>query len=163
MIALTASTVRSSFVNVSLRERKAIVLPDDLAARDWDRLDYFGWRDAKSPLLGFVVAEVDGLPVGLQLRQAEQPIRSRPQCSWCSDVTLPNDVVFFSARRAGRAGKAGDSVGTLLCAGFECSTNVRRLDPPAYLGHDAAAARARRIETLRAHVEGFFRDLMSER
>ncbi|WP_458416397.1 FBP domain-containing protein, partial [Pseudomonas aeruginosa] len=56
---------------------------------------------------------MDSVPVGLQLRQAEQPTRSRPQCSWCSDVTLPNDVVFFSARRTGRAGKAGNSVGTL--------------------------------------------------
>ncbi|MCC4248553.1 MULTISPECIES: FBP domain-containing protein [Microbacterium] len=160
MIALTESTIRSSFVNVSLRERKAIVLPADLADRDWDRLDYLGWRDPKSPLLGFVVAEIDAVPVGLQLRQAEQPTRSRPQCSWCSDVTLPNDVVFFSARRAGRAGKAGNSVGTLLCANFECSANARRLDPPAYLGHDAAAARDRRVEMLRAHVDGFFRDLM---
>ncbi|MGC0368358.1 FBP domain-containing protein [Microbacterium sp. SLBN-111] len=162
MIALTESTLRNSFVNVSLRERKAIVAPADLADRDWDRLDYLGWRDPKSPFLGFVVAEIDSVPFGLQLRQAEQPTRSRPQCSWCSDVTLPNDVVFFSARRTGRAGKAGNSVGTLLCAGFECSKNVRRLDPPAYLGHDAAAARDRRIESLRAHVDGFFRDLMSE-
>lgn len=161
MIALTESTVRSSFVNVSLRERKAIVLPADLAERDWDRLDYFGWRDPKLPLLGFIVAEIDGNAVGLQLRQAEQPTRSRPQCSWCSDVTLPNDVVFFSARRAGGAGKAGNTVGTLLCSRFECSANVRRLDPPAYLGHDAEAARDRRIESLRTHVDGFFRDLMA--
>jgi hypothetical protein len=74
-------------------------------------------------------------------------------------VTLPNDVVFFAARRAGKAGRAGNTVGTLLCANFECSRNVRRLDPPAYLGHDAAAARDRRIEGLRAHVDSFFRDL----
>ncbi len=160
MLALTESTARSSFVNVSLRERKAIVMPPDLADREWDRLDYVGWRDPKSPLLGFIVAEIDGAPVGLQLRQAEQPTRSRPQCAWCSDVTLPNDVVFFSARRVGAAGKAGNSVGTLLCAGFECSRNVRRLDPPAYLGHDAEAARDRRIEVLRGHVDGFFRDLL---
>ncbi|CAH0278985.1 FBP domain-containing protein [Microbacterium sp. Bi128] len=161
MISLTESTLRSSFANVSLRERKSIALPADLADRPWERLDYLGWRDPKAPLLGFVVAEIDGAPVGLQLRQAEQPTRSRPQCSWCSDVTLPNDVVFFSARRTGRAGKAGNSVGTLVCAHFECSANVRRLDPPAYLGHDAAAARDRRIEGLRAHVDGFFRDLLA--
>lgn len=161
MIALTESTIRSSFVNVSLRERKAIVVPDNLADREWERLDYFGWRDPKSTLLGFVVAEIDGAAVGLQLRQAEQPTRSRPQCSWCADVTLPNDVVFFAARRAGRAGKAGNTVGTLLCAHFECSANVRRLDPPAYLGHDAEAARDRRIDGLQTRVESFFRDLLS--
>ncbi|MDF2991684.1 MAG: translation elongation factor [Microbacterium sp.] len=159
MHALTPSTLRSSFVNVSTRERSALVVPTDLAASDWDRLDYFGWRDPKTPLLGFIVAEVDGTSVGLQLRQAEQPTRSRPQCSWCSDVTLPNDVVFFSARRGGKAGRAGNTVGTLLCSRFECSKNVRRLDPPAYLGHDVAAARDRRIEALRAHIDTFFRDV----
>lgn len=159
MHAFPASVIRSCFVNVSTRERSALVVPTDVDTVDWDRLDYFGWRDAKTPLLGFVVAEVDGAPVGLRLRQTEQPTRSRAQCSWCSDVTLPNDVVFFSARRTGRAGRAGNTVGTLLCSGFECSRNVRRLDPPAYLGHDAAAARDRRIESLRGHVDSFFRDL----
>ncbi|WP_144782798.1 FBP domain-containing protein [Microbacterium sp. BH-3-3-3] len=159
MHAFSASDLRSSFVNVSTRERSSIVVPTDLDAARWDRLDYFGWRDAKTPLLGFVVADIDGSPVGLQLRQAEQPTRTRPQCSWCSDVTLPNEVVFFAARRAGKAGRAGNTVGTLACARFECSRNVRRLDPPAYLGHDAAAARDRRVEALRAHVDTFFRDL----
>jgi len=159
MLALSASTLRSSFVNVSTRERSAIVIPADIEDSPWERLDYLGWRDPKSPLLGFVVAEIDGEPVGLQLRQAEQPTRSRPQCSWCSDVTLPNDVVFFSARRAGKAGRSGNTVGTLVCARFECSRNVRRLDPPAYLGHDTAGARDRRIAALRAHVDAFFRDL----
>ncbi|MCY1716315.1 FBP domain-containing protein [Microbacterium sp. SL62] len=159
MHAFSASDLRFSFVNVSTRERSSIVIPTDLDAAPWDRLDYFGWRDAKTPLLGFVVADIDGSPVGLQLRQAEQPTRTRPQCSWCSDVTLPNDVVFFAARRAGKAGRAGNTVGTLVCARFECSRNVRRLDPPAYLGHDAAAARDRRVEALRAHVDTFFRDL----
>lgn len=159
MHALSAADIRSSFVNVSTRERSSIVVPTDLDATPWDRLDYLGWRDPRAPLLGFVVAELDGVPVGLQMRQAEQPTRSRPQCSWCSDVTLPNDVVFFAARRAGKAGRAGNTVGTLVCARFECSRNVRRLDPPAYLGHDAAAARDRRVEALRAHVEAFFRDL----
>ncbi|WP_295838144.1 FBP domain-containing protein [uncultured Microbacterium sp.] len=159
MHALSATALRSSFVNVSTRERAALVIPADIDGRDWDRLDYVGWRDPKSPLLGFVVAEIDGAPVGLQLRQAEQPTRSRPQCSWCADVTLPNDVVFFAARRAGKAGRAGNTVGTLLCADFQCSRNVRRLDPPAYLGHDAHAARDRRVAALRTHVDTFFRDL----
>lgn len=159
MFALTEKTIRSSFINVSLRERNSLVVPADLAEVDWRARDYYGWRDPKTPLLGFVVAELDGEAVGLQLRQAEQPTRSRPQCSWCCDVTLPNDVVLFSARRAGKAGRAGNTVGTLLCAGFECSRNVRRLDPPPYLGFDAAAARDRRIDALRTHVDGFFRDL----
>lgn len=159
MRPLTDNAIRASFINVSVRERKALVVPTDLAQTEWERRDYYGWRDHRNPLLGFIVAEIDDVPVGLQLRQAEQPTRTRPQCSWCADVTLPNDVVFFTARRAGKAGRAGDAVGTLLCAGFECSRNVRRLDPPAYLGHDVAAARDRRIDMLRTHVDAFFRDV----
>ncbi|SDQ57765.1 FBP domain-containing protein [Microbacterium sp. cf332] len=159
MFALTEKSIRSSFVNVSLRERNSIVVPSDLGDVDWSTRDYFGWREPKAPLLGFVVAEIDGEAVGLQLRQSDQATRTRPQCSWCSDVTLPNEVVFFAAKRAGKAGRSGNTVGTLICARFECSRNVRRLDPPPYLGFDAAAARDRRIEGLRTHVDGFFRDL----
>lgn len=159
MFALTEKSIRASFVNVSLRERSSLVVPSSLGDIDWDDRDYYGWRDPKTPLLGFIVAELDGAAVGLQLRQAEQRTRTRPQCSWCSDITLPNEVVLFAAKRAGKAGRAGDTVGTLLCARFECSRNVRRLDPPPYLGFDAAAARDRRIEGLRTHVDSFFRDL----
>ena len=157
MFTLTEKSIRSSFINVSQRERSSLTVPADVPQVDWAARDYYGWRDPKTPLLGFVVAEIDGSPVGLQLRQADQPTRTRPQCSWCSDVTLPNDVVLFTARRAGKAGRAGDAVGTLLCARFECSRNVRRLDPPPYLGFDAAAARDRRVDALRTHVDTFFR------
>ena len=67
--------------------------------------------------------------------------------------------MFFSARRAGKAGRNGDTVGTLLCENFECSANVRRPMPPAYLGFDVKAARLRRIEALRANVDRFARDI----
>ncbi|MFW8746237.1 FBP domain-containing protein, partial [Mesorhizobium japonicum] len=80
-------------------------------------------RDPKLPQLGYVVAEVDGRPVGMLLRQAERGPRARAQCSWCEDVQLPNEVVFFAARRAGEAGRRGDTLGSLVCAHFECSVN----------------------------------------
>ena len=158
MHAFTEKDIRASFVNASLRERNAVVLPS-LADVPWDELDYFGWRDPKQPLAGFIVVPVDDAPVGILLRRTEQRLRTRAQCSWCEDVTLPNEVVFFSAQRAGKAGRNGDTVGTLLCERFECSANVRRPVPPAYLGFDVAAARQRRIETLRTHAATFARDI----
>jgi hypothetical protein len=158
MHTLSESAIRASFVNVSQRERASLILPP-LGELDWDRLDYLGWRDRKQPMVGAVVALVDDEPTGIVLRQSEGRIRARPQCSWCEDVTLPNDVVMFSARRAGKAGRNGDTVGTLVCAGFECSVNVRRPAPPAYIGFDVAAERERRIAALRAHVENFVRDI----
>lgn len=150
----TADAPRASFINTSQRERKAIPLPD-LDAVDWDALDFLGWRDPKQPLVGYVVAEVDGEPVGILLRQAERTPRVHAQCSWCEDVQLPHPVVFFGAKRTGDAGRRGDTIGTLVCAGFECSANVRKLPTLAYVGFDREAERERRILALREHVGNF--------
>lgn len=159
MRPLTEKDIRSSVVNASLRERNAIIPPLDLAELEWEKLDYLGWRDPKAPSVGYVVTLVDDEPLGLLLRQSGDRPGARAQCSWCEDVTLPNDVVLFSARRSGRAGRNGDTVATLVCAHFECSRNVRVLPPSAYLGFDREAARLHRIEVLRTRVEAFARDI----
>jgi hypothetical protein len=44
-----------------------------------------------------------------------------------------------------------------VCAGFECSANVRKRPPLAYVGFDVEAARLQRIEALREHVTTFIR------
>ena len=155
----TEDRIRASFINVSVRERKDIAMPVALDGLVWDRLDYLGWRDRKTPTLGHVVIELDGEPVGIQLRQAEGRLRARAQCAWCEDVTLPNDVVAFNARRTGAAGRNGNTIGTLACANFECSANVRKLPPMAYIGFDAEAARDQRILDLREHVGNFVRNV----
>jgi hypothetical protein len=154
MQPLTEQEIRASFVNTSLKERNSITMPD-LGAISWDALDFLGWRDRKLDNVGYVVARVDGTPVGVMMRTGNGRTRTRPQCSWCEDVHLPNEVVFFSAKRAGAAGRKGDTLGTLVCAGFECSANVRKLPPLAYVGFDAEAARLERIEALRENVTGF--------
>lgn len=159
MQPLTEKEIRTSFVNASLRERNAVVLPDDVDGIPWDELDYLGWRDPKLPLVGYVVIPLESGPVGLILRQTEQRTRTRPQCAWCEDVTLPSDVVFFSAKRAGAAGRKGDTVGTLVCEHFECSQNVRRRPVSAYDGYDVEAARQRRIDALQANVTRFASDI----
>jgi hypothetical protein len=158
MRPLVESDIRSSFLNTSLSERKAIAVPD-LGGVDWERLDFLGWRDRKLAQVGYIVVELDGAPAGLLLRQAEARPRSRAQCSWCADVTLPNDVVLFSTKRTGDAGRRGDTVGTLVCAHFECSANVRRRPATAYIGFDVEAARQRRVEALRTNVEAFARGI----
>ena len=163
MRPLTDAQIRASFLNASRSERKNLTLPPAFDDLEWDRLDFLGWRDPKLPNVGYVVLDLDGDPVGLLMRQADTRTRTRPQCSWCSDVTLPNEVVLYTTRRAGDAGRRGDTVGTLICENFECPQNVRRLPPSAYLGFDREAARDRRIETLREHVENFVRDVRGDR
>ncbi|GAA1799162.1 FBP domain-containing protein [Leucobacter iarius] len=156
MLPLNESTIRSSFVNASRKETKDAVLPDFLDAVAWDALDFLGWRDPKFAKRAYVVLpSLDGDPVGVVLRQADAAPRSRAMCSWCRDVRLPNDVVFWSARRVGEAGRRGATVGTLICRDFECSHNVRNDPPPAYEGYDVAAARVQRIDELRLKVAGF--------
>ncbi|HET8778533.1 MAG TPA: FBP domain-containing protein, partial [Agromyces sp.] len=129
----------------------------DFADLDWERRDFLGWRDRKLSNIAYVVADVDGELVGIMLKRAEGTLRSRPQCSWCEDVHLPNDVLFFVARRAGQAGRKGDTVGTLVCADFQCSANARKRPPVAYLGFDVEAARDRRVEALHRNVLSFIR------
>jgi hypothetical protein len=158
MQPITEQAIRASFINASQRERKELSIPP-LDTLDWNKLDFLGWRDSKFALLGYAIVELDGAPTGILLRQADGRPRSRPQCSWCEDVTLPNDVAFFSAKRTGPAGRKGDTVGTLVCSNFECCYNVRKAPPVAYLGFDVEAARQARILALGEHVRAFIRDL----
>ncbi|MFC5930393.1 FBP domain-containing protein [Cryobacterium melibiosiphilum] len=159
MLPLTDPEIRASLVNVSMRERKGLTLPTNFAALPWDSLDFLGWRDPKIPGIGYVITALDDAPVGILLTQAKGRMQTRPQCSWCTDVQLPNEVVLFSAKRAGAAGRNGDTVATLACANFECCANVRKLPSMAYIGFDVEAARRDRIASLGEHVGNFVQDV----
>ena len=156
MLPVSEKTIRASFVNASRKERGDLTLPTDFETLDWDALDYLGWRDPKIGRRAYaVVPTLEGELVGILFRQAEASPRSRAQCSWCQDVKLPNDVVFYSAKRSGSAGRNGNTVGTLVCQDFQCSRNVRRTPPLAYEGFDVEAARLQRIEDLQLRAAAF--------
>lgn len=163
MLPMTEPDLRESFINASRRERTELTLPDDFGALDWGSLDFLGWRDAKLPAVGYVVGVSAGRLVGVMLREVNGRTRSRPQCSWCEDVLLPNDVVYFNAKRAGKAGRNGNTVSTLVCAGFECSANARRLPPLPYPGFDLESGRQRRIVELRGNFENFVQRINDEK
>jgi len=155
MISLDDTTIRESFVNASRKEVSDLTLPAGLGTVDWQRLDYLGWRDPRVAKRAYIVVPTDDGVVGIILKQAEASPRTRAQCSWCQDITLPNDVVLYSARRVGPAGRNGNTVGTLICSEFQCSANVRTLPPSAYLGFDREAARQHRIDVLRERASDF--------
>ena len=155
MLAVTESTIRASFVNASKKEVSDMSLPENFDSIDFEKLDYFGWRDRKIARRAYIAVPTDEGLVCVMLKQAEANPRSRAQCSWCQDITLPNDVALFTARRAGAAGRNGNVIGTLICANFECSRNVRKLPPVAYLGFDAEAARVERMLTLQIRATDF--------
>ncbi len=162
MHALSDKQIRKSFVNASVRERNSLTLPPSFADTDWERLDFIGWRDPKLPMVGYVVVPVDDRDVGIMLRLGGRQPRTRPQCSFCEDVQLPNEVAFYSAKFAGAAGRKGDTVGTLVCSSFECNANVRVKPSKIFAGEDPDVVRETRISALRTHVQGFARRVLGE-
>lgn len=159
MRPLDERAIRASFINASRKEVSDLTLPKDFAELDFERLDVLGWNDPKLPRRAYVVAWVDDEPVGVLLQRAEQRLLAKAQCTWCEDVTLRGDVQLFVARKAGPAGRKGDTVGTLICSDFACSRNVRMLPPLAYQGYDRELARDLRVERLREHVAAFLREV----
>ncbi|MAU82051.1 MAG: translation elongation factor [Gordonia sp.] len=160
MYALTESAIRSSLVNASVRERKALSLPLGYTELRWEEMDFLGWRDPKLPQVGYLVIPHDDTDVGIMLRLGGRQPRTRPQCSFCQDVHLPNEVSFYSAKLAGAAGRKGDTVGILMCSRFECSANVRTRPSAIFASDDPEAVRQQRIATLRRHLNGFARRIL---
>jgi hypothetical protein len=160
MLPLTEQQIRDSFINASRKEVSDLMLPLDFETIAWDRLDYFGWRDRKASRRAYIVVWLDDSPVGILLQQANTMPRSRAQCSWCQDINLTNEVVFYGTKRAGDAGRKGDTIGTLICANFGCSANVRKHPPIAYVGFDVEAARQKRIVGLGERARGFVREVL---
>jgi len=161
MLPLDTSTIKATFVNASRKVVADITLPADLNTIDWAQLDYLGWIDPKMKRRSYAVVPVDGEPVGIVLRQADASPPRRAQCSWCRDVKLPNDVVLYSAQRAGAAGRNGDTVAIWICAEFQCSANVRKLPSMAYIGFDVDAARQERISMLQERSAGFITEILA--
>lgn len=117
--------IRAAFVNCAKGEARRLNLPDDLAARAWDDLDYLGWQDPKAPQRRYLVTEHDGVLRGLVLRAPEVGIARRASmCSLCLTVRS-GGVALLVAPRAGKAGQRGHSAGLPMCADLACSLLVR--------------------------------------
>jgi hypothetical protein len=155
MLPLTHTDITTSFLNASRSQISDLTLPENFEVLDWDNLDFLGWRDRKFPRRGYAIVQLGSGPAGILLQQAEARPGARAQCSWCQDITLEDDVVFYGVRRAGKAGRNGNTVGTLVCADFGCSRNARKLPAVAYLGFDVEAARDKQVHTLRERVKRF--------
>ncbi|WP_405056786.1 FBP domain-containing protein [Kribbella sp. NBC_01505] len=129
MRPITESEIRRSFVNCSQGEAKRLPVPKDLEMLPWEQLDFLGWRDAGAPDRGYLVAErEDGVLVGVTLKAAKGAARgftSRSMCSLCKTTRTGGGVALMAARRAGAAGRQGNTVGEYLCTDLACSLYVR--------------------------------------
>jgi len=156
---LTENEIRASFVNTTRREAKQASLPPGLESlgHHWEELDVLGWVDRSNPQRAYAVVPIDDEPVGLLLRASERTRKARTMCAWCEDAFATSDVTLFVARRAGAAGREGNSLGTLVHADFSCSAHVRRLPNSMEGGLDPQVLVARRVEELRSRSSAFAR------
>ncbi|MGW7300534.1 FBP domain-containing protein [Streptomyces sp. NPDC054829] len=127
MKALTESEIRSSFVNCSKGEAKRLSVPRDLDQLPWGDLDFLGWRDPGAPDRSYLVTERDGRLIGVTLRFPSQQrgFLHRSLCSLCLTTHRGGGVSLMTARKAGPAGREGNSVGLYMCTDLACSLYLR--------------------------------------
>ena len=127
MDPMSKQAVQAAFVNVSRSERGAVGLPGGFAATDWPSLDFLGWRDPRFPLRGYLVRQHgrEVVAVAMSTTGGGLPTGRKAMCSICRAVDSSSAIALFTARRAGSAGRRGDSVGTYICAGLDCSEQLR--------------------------------------
>ncbi len=163
MKPLIEKEIRSSFVNCSRREAAAAALPRNFDTVDWDNLDYLGWRDPKIPGRGYLIHRTDERTHGVLLRTPGPAAGNRRVlCALCEDVHNEDDVYLFVAKRAGQAGRDFNTVGTLICADFICSRNVRAGVPPSPLIPDPDAVIRERVRGLNERTALFVRRVLSD-
>jgi len=129
---LSAEEIRRSFVNTTKSQVKSMTLPRDFQELQWPSLDYLGWRDPKAPARGYLVVRRDAGVTAIALNTAAtgKPRRGTGLCDLCHTAHQVTDVSLFAARRAGSAGRDGNTVGTYICADLACSLYVRGLREP---------------------------------
>jgi len=129
-------------------------MPIDFLLLDWDHLDFLAWRDPRTKGRGYLIAEVGDEPIGVVLRAAEGTSRvSSALCNLCHTMQPADQVSLFSARKAGRAGQNGDTVGTYICTDLSCHENVRLAAPLA--PNEVRASVDARIDGTRRRAQSF--------
>ncbi|MFF9765767.1 FBP domain-containing protein [Streptomyces sp. NPDC053086] len=127
MRSLTEQDIRNSFINCSKGEAKRLAVPRDLDERPWEHLDFLGWRDPGAPDRSYLVTERDGRAVGIAFRfpVSRRGFLHRSMCSVCLTTHPGGGVSLMTARKAGAAGREGNSVGLYMCTDLACSLYLR--------------------------------------
>lgn len=154
MRPLTDHQIRAVFTNARDDEVRLMALPHDFVLTDWDHLDFLAWRDPRNKGRAYLIAELDGEPVGVALRAADSSSRAASAlCNLCHTMQPGDQVTLFSARKAGTAGEHGSTVGTYICADMSCHENVRLAAPLA--PNEVRTSVDRRIDGTRQRAEAF--------
>jgi hypothetical protein len=153
MRPVTEREIRASFVNCTKGETIRLAVPRDLAEQPWDDLDFLGWRDPASAERAYLVTESVG--VALRVARHAGPAR-RSMCSLCLTTHSGGGVSLMTARKAGRDGLQGNSVGSYVCSDLACSLYLRgkkRVGPGGRL--DESLSLEEKVERTMANLTGF--------
>ncbi len=155
MKPLTEREIRESFVNAAPGEIDKLTLPG-LHEVLWNEREFLGWRDAQSPLRGYLVHWADDRAVGIVVRASESGLRPGipAMCALCHTQQPSPQVRMFTALRAGEPGRNGNSLGTYMCDDLGCSMLIR------VARFDGAAPLEARSEGLLRRVSSFTADVM---
>jgi len=158
MDPVTEVQIRGSFINASKGEAKRLNLPADLGEARWADLDFLGWVDPKAPLQAYLVVPTDDGLAGVQLRRNTSgagPRRAK-MCSLCLTTHSGQGVSLMVAKRAGQAGRDGNTVGLDICAGLECSLYARGILPvPSVSAAHETLTTDERVDRLRGNLLTF--------
>ncbi|MYV99450.1 FBP domain-containing protein [Streptomyces sp. SID3343] len=160
MDVIDEKAIRNSFVNCSKGEANKLRLPTDLAEVPWAELDFLGWRDPGAMDRGYLVSERDGGLTGITLRVPPPASRSLTRtnlCSICLTVHAASGVSLLTARRAGTAGREGNTLGVYMCSDLACSLYVRGRKKPAPGGNrlTETLTQEEQIARARANLDAF--------
>ncbi|MET0132919.1 MAG: FBP domain-containing protein [Kibdelosporangium sp.] len=158
MRPVTEREIRASFVNCTKGEAKRLAVPRDLATRPWGDLDFLGWRDPAAPERAYLVVESGDGFVAVALRRAAPQAGQarRSMCSLCLTTHTGDGVSLMTARKAGRDGLQGNSVGTYICTDLACSLYLRgKKDAGAGGRPHESLTLAEQIERTTAKLAGF--------
>lgn len=155
MEAMTEKEIRGCFVNGSRGEVTRMNLPD-LASVRWSESDLVGWVDPRSPQQAYLVAPDPTGPVGVILRRNHGGAGPARMCSLCCTTHPATGVSLMVARRAGRAGRDGNTVGLDICSDLGCSGYARGwLAPPTISVVRETTSSEQRVERLRRNLATF--------
>jgi hypothetical protein len=155
---LSEQDIRTSFVNCSKGEAKRLAVPRDLDDRPWDDLDFLGWRDPGAPDRSYLVTEREGRLVGVAMRfqAAQRGFLHRSMCSLCLTTHPRGGVALMTARKAGAAGREGNSVGVYMCTDLACSLYVRgKKTPETGARFEESLTLEEQIERTTGHLAAF--------
>lgn len=109
-------------------------------------------------MIRYLVTEREDRLVGVTLRfpSSQRGFLHRSMCSLCLTTHPGNGVRLMTARKAGAAGREGNSVGVYMCADLACSLYVRgRKVPESVLRIEESLTVEEQIARTTANLSAF--------